>query len=538
MLNATPTTAPKITIIDPVIKLNPLEAALDEHRKLKVAAYARVSTEQDEQQNSYQTQMRYYFNHIKSNPDWEFVEVYADEGISGTSTRKREGFNRMVADAKAGKIDLILTKSISRFARNTVDAITTARDLKEHNVEIRFEKENINSFDPKAEMAYTILSSLAQEESRSISENVRWGQQKSMREGKVHVAYSRFLGYEKGLDGKMQIVEEEAKTVRWIYGMFLDEDKTLSSIARELTANGIKTPAGKDVWAVSTIRSILSNEKYKGEALLQKTYTKDFLSKVVKKNEGELPQVYVKHSHPAIIEPDRFELTQSKLKKHSENRLKVSNNSPFTTRVICGDCGGFFGHKKQREKDVWYCNQRFAGDHVCETPVIPEFKLRAAFAEALRQELGRMIAENRPRALDMAEEAALAARLLKAQETAENAHDAAVAELKKLTDDNARRSQDQTIYRERHEKLMEKAEIHKKALVEAKDAVLENAARRERMKRFFTATENLTLENIEFTDSLFIATCERIVASKKKPDVTYSLEFYLANGDKIKLSET
>lgn len=211
---------PEIEIIaaTKTLQQQPLSVAT---RKKRVAAYARVSTEQDEQQSSYEAQVDFYTRHIKSNPDWEFVEVFADRGITGTNTKNRENFNRMIDLALNGGIDIILTKSISRFARNTVDTLQTVRELKAVGVEVRFEKENLHTFDPKCEMMLTIMSSLAQEESRSISENVRWGKQKSMRGGKVSLAYSRFLGYKKGADGRPEIVEEEAAIIRKIYDLFL-----------------------------------------------------------------------------------------------------------------------------------------------------------------------------------------------------------------------------------------------------------------------------------------------------------------------------
>lgn len=256
---------PEIEIIaaTKTLQQQPLSVAT---RKKRVAAYARVSTEQDEQQSSYEAQVDFYTRHIKSNPDWEFVEVFADRGITGTNTKNRENFNRMIDLALNGGIDIILTKSISRFARNTVDTLQTVRELKAVGVEVRFEKENLHTFDPKCEMILTIMSSLAQEESRSISENVRWGKQKSMRDGKVSLAYSRFLGYKKGADGRPEIVEEEAAIIRKIYDLFLS-GKTINEIAAILTNMGVLTPAGRAKWSVSTVRSILSNEKYKGEAL-------------------------------------------------------------------------------------------------------------------------------------------------------------------------------------------------------------------------------------------------------------------------------
>jgi len=271
--------------------------------KRKVAGYARVSTDLEEQQSSYEAQVDYYTSYIKSRDDWEFVSVYTDEGISATSTRHREGFQQMVADALAGKIDLIVTKSVSRFARNTVDSLSTIRELKEHGTEVYFEKENIWTFDSKGELLLTIMSSLAQEESRSISENVRWGQRKKFSDGRYSLNYKNFLGYDKGPDGTLVINKEQAKIVRRIFGEFLT-GHTPFQIAKRLTADGIPTPAGKKKWSYTTVRSVLSNETYMGDKLLQKTYSIDFLSKNRLKNQGQVPQYYVEQDHPAIIPPE------------------------------------------------------------------------------------------------------------------------------------------------------------------------------------------------------------------------------------------
>ena len=271
-------------------------APINEQRKRRVAAYARVSTDHEEQLTSYEAQVDYYTKYIMGREDWEFVSVYTDEGISATSTAKREGFKKMVADALAGRIDLIVTKSVSRFARNTVDSLQTIRQLKDKGIECYFEKEGIWTFDGKGELLITIMSSLAQEESRSISENCTWGQRKRFSDGKVCVPYSRFLGYDRGEEGGLVINEEEAVTVRLIYKMFL-EGATPHSIAKHLTERGILSPGGKEKWNQSAVKSILTNEKYKGDALLQKSYTVDFLTKKKKMNEGEIPQYYVENSH-------------------------------------------------------------------------------------------------------------------------------------------------------------------------------------------------------------------------------------------------
>lgn len=264
----------------------------------------------------------------------------ADEGISALNTKKRDGFNRMIADALAGKIDLIVTKSVSRFARNTVDSLTTVRKLKDKGVEVYFEKENIWTMDSKGELLITIMSSLAQEESRSISENVTWGQRKRFADGKVSMPYKQFLGYKKGADGLPEIVPEEAETVRTIYRMFI-EGLSPNAIAKHLTDTAVPTPAGKEKWQRQTVESILKNEKYKGSALLQKKYTVDFLQKKMKVNEGEVPQYYVEHSHPAIIAPEEWELVQLELHRRRDSGRRTICSSPFAGKLICGDCGEF-----------------------------------------------------------------------------------------------------------------------------------------------------------------------------------------------------
>ena len=232
---------------------------INENKKRRTAGYARVSTDSEEQFASYEAQVDYYTNYIKSRDDWEFVEVYTDEGISGTNTKHREGFKRMLADALAGRIDLIVTKSVSRFARNTVDSLTTVRQLKEKGIEIYFEKENIWTLDSKGELLITIMSSLAQEESRSISENVTWGQRKRFADGKVTVPFNRFLGYDRGEDGNLIINPAQADTVKRIYSLFL-QGMTPFGIASKMTADGVLSPGGKERWNAGAVRSILTND--------------------------------------------------------------------------------------------------------------------------------------------------------------------------------------------------------------------------------------------------------------------------------------
>ena len=326
---------PKVTMIPATI--NPLTHLPSvAARKRRVAGYARVSTDSDEQFTSYEAQVDYYTKFIQSKPEWEFVKVYTDEGISGTNTKRREGFKEMITDALDGKIDLIVTKSVSRFARNTVDSLVTIRKLKENGVECYFEKEGIYTFDGKGELLITIMSSLAQEESRSISENCTWGQRKRFADGKVSVPFQRFLGYDRGPDGNLVVNREQAVIVKRIYSLFL-QGMTYHGIADTLTKDGIPTPGGKKKWSLSTVKSILSNEKYKGDALLQKSYTVDFLTKKTKVNEGEIPQYYVEDNHEAIIDPEVFEMVQREMAKRGKGKKYHSGVHAFSTKIKCGE---------------------------------------------------------------------------------------------------------------------------------------------------------------------------------------------------------
>ena len=356
---------------------------INEQRKRRTAAYARVSTDSEEQATSYEAQVDYYTSYIKSRDDWEFVEVYTDDGISATNTKYREGFKRMIADALDGKIDLIVTKSVSRFARNTVDSLTTVRQLKEKGIEIYFEKENIWTLDSKGELLITIMSSLAQEESRSISENVTWGQRKRFADGKVTVPFRRFLGYDRGEDGNLVLNEAEAVIIKRIYGMFL-QGMTPYGIAKELTKDGIPTPAKKKNWSAGTVRSILTNEKYKGDALLQKSYTVDFLTKKKKVNEGEIPQYYVENNHEAIIDPAVFDMVQGELEARQAGKNRHSGTHIFAGKIKCGECGSWYGPKvwhsnSKYRRTVWQCNHKFSGKEKCKTPHLDEETIKDIF---------------------------------------------------------------------------------------------------------------------------------------------------------------
>lgn len=365
--------------------------------KKKVAAYCRVSTDNEEQLTSYEAQVNYYTSYIANNPEYELAGIYADEGITGTSTKKREQFNQMIEDCMDGKIDLIITKSISRFARNTLDCLNYVRQLKNLGIGIFFEKENIDTLDSKGEVLLTILSSLAQDESRSISENSTWGIRRRFEQGKVTVNHKKFLGYDKkDDDGNLIINEKQAKIVRRIYDDFLN-GMGPNRIAKELEEEGVKTWSDKTKWYESTIRKILSNEKYKGDALLQKTYTVDFLTKKRVENNGEVPQYYVEESHPAIIDKDTWEAVQLEMERrrlfceeHNIKKLYYSTtDNPLSGRIICGKCGRAYGRKVWNSTDddlrriVWRCNGKYTekGKVGCDNRHVDDEVFYKAFVE-------------------------------------------------------------------------------------------------------------------------------------------------------------
>ena len=312
--------------------------------KMKVAAYCRVSTDSDEQETSYEAQCRHYTDYINGNPEWELAGIYADEGISGTSTKHLEQFNKMISDCEAGQIDMIITKSISRWARNTIDSLQNIRKLKDLGIPVLLEKENINTMDAKGEVLITIMSSLAQQESESISKNVRMGIQYLYQQGKGRLNTAQFLGLDKGEDGKtLVIVPEEAALVRRIFREYL-EGYSPNMIANGLMQDEILSPAGKTTWYQSTIDSILRNEKYCGDLLLQKYYVADVLSHKLVKNQGQLPQYFVEDAHEPIIPKEVFyqvqgELQRRSMLKNDPSKFRFGAKAALTGRLICGKCG-------------------------------------------------------------------------------------------------------------------------------------------------------------------------------------------------------
>nr|DAJ51300.1 MAG TPA: integrase [Caudoviricetes sp.] len=462
-------------------------APINSTKKRRVAAYARVSTDNEEQLTSYEAQIDYYTNYINGRDDWEFVGVYPDEGITGTNTKKREQFRQMVADALDDKIDLIITKSVSRFARNTVDSLTTIRKLKEHNVEVYFEKENIWTFDSKGELLLTIMSSLAQEESRSISENCTWGQRKRFADGKVTVPFKRFLGYDMGPDHNLVVNPEQAKLVKRIYGMFL-QGQSPFQIARTLTEEGIPSPGDKDHWNPSNIKSILTNEKYKGDALLQKSFTVDFLTKKKKTNEGEIPQYYVKDNHEAIIDPETFEMVQTLMTTRTKGRNRKSSVSIFSSKVKCGDCGSWYGPKVWHSNDayrkvIWQCNHKFDG-RKCTTPTLNEEQIKALFLKAANTIIGAK--EQFIAIFERTLAPALATDELERELADLEAEINIAAELvEECIRENAHVALDQAEYQKRYDGLASRYDKAKDRHDEVTELIAERISRRKRIELYF-----------------------------------------------------
>lgn len=404
--------APKVRIIP----ANPQTAEnRNPYQQLRVAAYCRVSTEQEEQQNSYQVQISYYTDLINRKKEWTLVKIFADEGISGTQAKKRPEFLKMIRMCRQQKIDLIITKSISRFARNTVDCLEYVRQLKDLGIGVIFEKENLNTLTMTSEFMIALYGSFAQAESESISKNVSWGKQKAYAEGKVSFQYAKLLGYKKGANGKPEIVPEEAETVRMIYDLFLD-GLSFTRIKKALENQNLLTATGKKIWSESNIKSILKNEKYVGDALLQKTFTVDCISKKVQKNNGERPMYLVTNHHDPIIDRDTFNRVQQELARRTSKRKisdktiteqgKYSSKYALSELLICGHCGTPYRRctwtSCGRKQIVWRCISRLEhGKKYCtDSPTIHEEPLQRAILSAVneyldcREEIAKILKAN------------------------------------------------------------------------------------------------------------------------------------------------
>ncbi|MBF0710816.1 MULTISPECIES: recombinase family protein [unclassified Gemella] len=483
--------------------------------KRRVAGYARVSTDNEDQASSYETQMNYYKNYIESRSDWEYVKMYSDEGISGTNTKKRLGFQEMLEDALKGKIDLIITKSVSRFARNTVDSLTTVRKLKEVGVEIYFEKENIWTLDSKGELLITIMSSLAQEESRSISENVTWSKRKLAAEGQVQFNYTLTLGFKQKQDGGFEIDEEEAKIVRYIFGEYLKGENP-NSIAKKLTEKQIPTPAGKKIWSYTTIKRILSNEKYKGDALLQKSYTVDFLTKTRKENKGQLPQYYVENSHEAIIDKTTFDLVQEELKSRAR-RIKIS----YGGKIICGDCGHSFGrhtwHSTSKYKrHIYRCSYKYKGKENCTTPHTTQEEIEAWIVKATNKLITnkKEIIENLKVLTNIIEQKQT--KTTEEIEELEQKLENIEMKVEELVRQNSRKIQDQEAYQEKYNRLVNKYRKLEETHIEKQNQRIKQEEQKLQIKIFIEKLKKQSELLEEFDEQLFNTLVEKLVIKQDK----------------------
>ena len=386
-----------VTVIEPK---KSLIVDKQKHHQKRVAAYCRVSTDSDEQLTSYENQIKYYSEMIAKNPEWEFAGMYADEGISGTRADKRTQFTKMIKDCHAGKIDMIITKSVSRFARNTVDCLEYVRMLKSMGIGIYFEEQKIDTLKSDSELYLIIYAGFAQSESESMSKNITWSFRKGFEEGKVIFKYSQLLGYRKGEDGNPEIVPEEAAVVERIFDMFLS-GKTMREIEEALQAENLTFKGKKFAFTRRMIQSILRNEKYCGDCILQKTVTVDCITKTRKINQGEAPMYLVENNHPAIIDREKFNRTQEELSRRNAVPQKSAKNTitasgkysryALTDVLICGECGSRYKRctwsKRGKKKIVWRCISRldYGTKYCAESPTIEENALHRAIVRALNK---------------------------------------------------------------------------------------------------------------------------------------------------------
>lgn len=382
-----------------VIPAKPQRSQQAVRRQLRVAAYCRVSTEEEEQQSSYEAQCTYYTDKIMTNPEWTMAGIFADEGITGTSTKKRDDFNRMIRKCRQKKIDLILTKSISRFARNTLDSLKYIRALKELGIGIIFEKENINTLEMDTELIITFMSAFAQSESESISANVRWGKRQAMKEGKTSVNFKKLYGYFLDSEGNPQVDSDKAAVILSIFNRYL-QGASLRMIRQELEAAGIPNPAGSEKWGIDQIRNILSNEKYCGDVLMQKTFIQDCISKKVVKNTGQLPMYLIQNNHPAIVSREVYQAVQAEkarrsataspsTKTSSTGRTCYASKFALSERLVCGECGTLYRRctwkRNGKTRIVWRCVSRLDyGTRYChQSPTMDEEPLQRAIMAAV-----------------------------------------------------------------------------------------------------------------------------------------------------------
>ncbi|HJB05682.1 MAG TPA: recombinase family protein [Candidatus Merdibacter merdigallinarum] len=506
-------------------------------KRLRVAAYCRVSTELEEQESSFEGQVSYYTDKIESNPEWEMAGIYADHGISGVKDTTRPGFMQMIEDCKQHKIDMILTKSLSRFSRNTLDSIRYIRLLKSLGVVIVFEKEGLNTGELGSEIYLTWFSAFAQAESESLSQNVTMGKRRLYKEGKCSFQYKHFIGYRRGADGQPEVDPEGAKTIEHIYYGFL-AGKTPAQLKTELEQKNIRSPSGNATWSKATIQNILRNEKYAGDVLLQKTFTADFLTKKVKKNRGELAQYYVTDNHPAIIPREIFQQVQLELARRS-SRPKISQRKSKTEqgkytskfalseRLVCGECGCMYRRTQWVKRDgtkehVWRCINRLeCGKKYCKhSPSMKEPELQKMIMDTIRPMFtdservrAALIDVERKIALQAADQQNAAAVITRIQEI-----DQAMSNLLLLVSHSA----DSSIYYEKFKQLSKEKSNLQAQLKVVGQAVQQDEERKRQLQTILDTIEHTAIEVNEYDDDLVRRIIEKITVM---PDGQLTIRF-------------
>jgi len=509
----------KITKIEakPVKTIN----GLPEGARKRVCAYCRVSTEQEEQESSFTSQVNFYTQYITSRTDWTLVDIYADEGISGTTTKKRKEFLRMIDDCMAGKIDMIITKSVSRFARNTEDCLHYVRKLKDKGISVFFETENIDTLGSTGELLLTILSGLAQDSSRNQSDVTKWGIIRQFESGRVLVNTTRFLGYDKSKDKELIINDAQATIVRRIFMQYL-EGKSYNSIGMELTKDGIKTVTGNTKWWDSTISGILENEKYYGDALLQKTITVDFLKHKRADNKGQAEQYMIEGNHPAIISKEIFDKVQaekqrraSKYKNIEGDRQKYSNKYPFSGKVFCGDCGNVYRRREwnsnnKSKKFVWQCKTYIQkGKNACIAKAVDENVLKDAFVRVFNQ-----LYENREGFIKTLTENIEKVLLHKPSDREISALETKIeelkTELKKLIRFQSSNGIDDEVYREEYKRVSDELEEFRNRRTKVDKETIFKENLKDRVNEIIQVIKGRQEALKEFDESIFNALVEKI----------------------------
>lgn len=504
--------------------------------RLRVCAYCRVSSNSNEQMESFETQVNYYTKYINSRPEWEFANVYADGGISGTGREQRTEFNKLLKDCEHGKIDLIITKSISRFARNTADCLEVVRFLKSLGVAVYFERENINTMDAESELILSVLSSIAQEESRSISENIRWSVQKRFRQGKVRVTTSRFLGYDSDEKGELVINPAEAEIVKRIFREYI-AGNSIREIKKGLEGDGVKTATGLAKWPEATLRGILTNEKYYGDALLQKTYTPDNLTHKKKRNKGEVPLYHVKANHEPIISKEEFEQVQKLMAERAaeygnlpEYREKYARQYAFSGRIICGSCGAVFKRRtwntKLRSKQiVWQCSTYIKeGKAQCSMKALDDITLKKVFLRVFNRLYRNKEAILKP-FMENVQKALLDGLKSESAKTIDARLEDITGQMKQLIRQQIKEDVDPTVFQNEYRKL--KAQLDKLREERNKIGLMDDKHEEilKRTEKIYDYLQDMEDMLTEFDDDIFGAMVEHILVISPT-----HLKFELKNG--------